>query len=193
MPARTSATVPVIMQRPLSPKAMATWMRKIVTQAALAASSSAASTLVPLKVSSTPIAPVCVACSATDWPNAGKTDSWTLGITRLSMIASSAAVSPVCTVASTSLTDPPTMISTSDHPYWSETRQEFMQAGELQPGERVDTEIHGAVVPRIFVESSPYSGWLVEVIAVNVVGADHQQLSDKLHRIHEAAQFGHLR
>ena len=37
MPARTSATEPVIRQKPLPPKAIATWMRNKVMRAALAA------------------------------------------------------------------------------------------------------------------------------------------------------------
>ncbi len=75
----TSATLPVNSSRPLPPRAMATWMRKSVTRAALAATSAAASTLAPLKVSITPRAPASSAFSTTDCPRAGKTDSWHVG------------------------------------------------------------------------------------------------------------------
>ena len=90
--------------------AMATCSRKIVTRADLAAASAAAKTLDPLKVSTIPSAPGSSLSSTTDCPNAGKTDSWTLGIIRWSIIASPPCAKPTLMAASMSLTEPPSTI-----------------------------------------------------------------------------------
>ena len=73
--------------RPLPPRAMATWMRKSVTRAALAARSAAASTLTPLNVSTTPKASASSGFKTTDCPKAGKTASWTLATISSSITA----------------------------------------------------------------------------------------------------------